>query len=329
MDNLLQVNDLKTYFETSKGTVKAVDGIDFSVKQGDILAIVGESGCGKSVTSQTIMRLHDNDGSLKCSGEVLFEGQNLLELSEKEMQKIRGNRIAMIFQDPMSSLNPVMTIGNQLIETIRVHQKMSREQAREKALQVLKSMDMPSAEQRMKEYPHQLSGGMKQRIMIAMALCCNPALLIADEPTTALDVTIQAQILRLMKKLQQDYNTAIMIITHDMGVVAEMSVNTLVMYAGKVMEYASTEQLFDKPLHPYTKALLASIPRLDVTVEELNTIKGAVPSPFNMPAGCRFCDRCEEAMPICQEKEPDLFEIGQGRKVRCWKYRQGGERQDG
>lgn len=319
MEPLLQVKDLKTYFDTKKGTVKSVDGVDFEVSAGKILGIVGESGCGKSVTSLSIMRLLPEQLGRIAGGAILFQGEELTEISEREMVNIRGNKIAMIFQDPMTSLDPVMTIGKQLQETVLAHEHVSRKEAYQKSLEMLKKVNIPTPEYRMEEYPHQLSGGMRQRIMIAMGLLCNPALLIADEPTTALDVTIQAQILDLMKALKKDFNTAIILITHDMGVVADMADDILVMYAGKVMEYASAVELFTDPKHPYTKALLKSIPRMDKDVDLLFTIKGSVPSPYQMPQGCKFCDRCEYALPVCKEVEPEI-QNKKGHKVRCWLY---------
>ena len=319
MELLLKVENLVTCFGTKKGIVKAVDGVSFEIKAGKILGIVGESGCGKSVTSLSIMRLLPDQLGKITDGSILFEGKDLRNLSEKEMVRIRGNKIAMIFQDPMTSLDPVMTIGRQLEETILAHEKVSRKEAEKKSLEMLKKVNIPMPEYRMKEYPHQLSGGMRQRIMIAMGLLCNPALLIADEPTTALDVTIQAQILDLMKKLRDDFNTAIILITHDMGVVAHMADDILVMYAGRVMEQADALALFENPCHPYTKALLKSIPRLDQEVEMLHSIKGTVPNPYDMPKGCKFCDRCECSMAKCLEKEPELFDV-KGHKIRCWLF---------
>lgn len=330
MEPLLKVENLVTCFNTKKGIVKAVDGVSFEIEAGKILGIVGESGCGKSVTSLSIMRLLPDQIGKVTDGSIVFDGKELIKLSEKEMVKIRGNKMAMIFQDPMTSLDPVMTIGRQLEETILAHENISRGEAAEKSLEMLKKVNIPMPEYRMKEYPHQLSGGMRQRIMIAMGLLCNPALLIADEPTTALDVTIQAQILDLMKKLRDDFNTAIILITHDMGVVADMADKILVMYAGRVMEEAGALELYENPCHPYTKALLQSIPRLDKNVERLYSIKGAVPSPHNMPNGCKFCERCECSEAICREKEPELFNV-RGHKVRCWLFadpKKGGEDKD-
>lgn len=319
MEPLLKVENLVTCFETKKGTVRAIDGVSFEVEAGRILGIVGESGCGKSVTALSIMRLLPDQLGKIANGSILLDEKDITKLSEREMVKIRGNKIAMIFQDPMTSLDPVMTIGRQLEETILAHEKMSRKEASEKALEMLRKVNIPMPEYWMKEYSHQLSGGMRQRIMIAMGLLCSPSLLIADEPTTALDVTIQAQILDLMKKLREDFNTAIILITHDMGVVADMADDILVMYAGRVMEHAAALELFQKPLHPYTKALLKSIPRLDKEVDMLHSIKGSVPSPYDMPKGCKFCDRCECAVEKCRDQEPELIDVG-GHKVRCWLY---------
>ncbi|MDI3480921.1 MAG: peptide/nickel transport system ATP-binding protein [Tepidanaerobacteraceae bacterium] len=318
-DNLVEVRNLKTYFFTDDGIVPAVDGVDFCIKKGETLGIVGESGCGKSVTSLSLLRLVPNPPGKIVEGEVFFKGENLLKKTESEMRKIRGNDISMIFQEPMTSLNPVFTVGEQISEAIELHQGLSKRDAMAKAVEMLKMVGIPSAEQRVREYPHQMSGGMRQRVMIAMALSCNPALLIADEPTTALDVTIQAQILELMKDLKERLGTAIMLITHDLGVVAEMAENVLVMYAGKVVEYADVKTIFKNPKHPYTVGLLGSIPRLDEPKEKLYVIEGAVPNPFNMPSGCRFHPRCPEAREICRMREPELLQLD-GHQVRCWKY---------
>lgn len=319
-ENLIEVKELKTQFNGKNGVVTAVDGVSFTIRDGETLGIVGESGCGKSVTSMSILRLIPKSAGKIAGGEILFKGRDLLQKTEKEMRQIRGNEIAMIFQDSMTGLNPVLTIGKQLVETITVHEKMTKQEAWDRAVQMLVKVGIPSPEARMKEYPHQLSGGMRQRVMIAMALSCNASLLIADEPTTALDVTIQAQILELMKELKEKEHASIMLITHDMGVVAEMADNVMVMYAGKEMEYADVKSMFKNPLHPYSKGLLASIPRLDQDGDErLYAIKGAVPDLNNMPKGCRFCARCPEAMPVCEGSEPGLFDVD-GRKVRCWKF---------
>ena len=332
-EKLIEVKDLKTQFNGKNGIVTAVDGVSFSVGKGRTLGIVGESGCGKSVTSMSILRLIPAVSGKVAGGEILFEGEDLLKKSEKEMRRIRGNEIAMIFQDSMTGLNPVMTVGKQLVETIRAHNKIDKEAAWKRAEEMLEKVGIPSPAQRLKEFPHQLSGGMRQRVMIAMALSCNAKLLIADEPTTALDVTIQAQILELMNELKKTDQTSIMLITHDMGVVAEMADDVMVMYAGKEVEYADARSVFKNPLHPYTKGLLASIPRLDQDDDrELYTIKGSVPDLDDMPEGCRFCTRCPEAKERCWKEKPGLYDVG-GHKVRCFKYEKGeainGGEQDG
>ena len=317
-DKLLEVKNLEVVFNTEDGDITAVNKISFSINKGETIGIVGESGCGKSVTSLAIMRLLSANGRIK-SGQILFLGNNLLAKSEKEMRYIRGNEISMIFQEPMTSLNPVFTIGNQIEETIRLHQGLTKNQALEKSIEALKLVGIPLPEKRIKEYPHQLSGGMRQRVMIAMALACNPKLLIADEPTTALDVTIQAQILDLMKKLKESFHTSIMLITHDLGVVAEMAQRVIVMYAGEIVEEGSVRDLFKKPLHPYTEGLMKSIPRLDMKQSgRLHVIKGMVPHPLNMPKGCRFSPRCTYAEDICYRGVPKLQQVA-GRLVRCWK----------
>ncbi|MGE5654528.1 MAG: ABC transporter ATP-binding protein [Bacillota bacterium] len=315
---LVEVRNLKTQFFTSDGVVPAVDGVSFHINQGESLAVVGESGCGKSVTSLSIMRLIPWPPGKIVEGEILFDGENLLEKTEAEMQRIRGNDISMIFQEPMTSLNPVYTVGFQISEALQLHQGMNSQQAMERAIEMLRLVGIPLPERRVHEYPHQLSGGMRQRVMIAMALACNPRLLIADEPTTALDVTIQAQILELMRKLKNELGMAIMLITHDLGVVAEMAERVVVMYAGKIVEEADVVTLFTKPLHPYTEGLLASIPRLDSDKKEkLHVIKGVVPNLSNMPEGCTFAPRCPYAMDICQKQEPQLVEQD-AHKVSCW-----------
>ena len=319
-ENLIEVKKLVTQFSGKNGTVTAVDGVSFNIKKGETLGIVGESGCGKSVTSMSILRLIPPQSGKIASGEILFGGKDLTKLSDKEIRQIRGNEIAMIFQDSMTGLNPVMTIGKQLVETITAHSKMDKKEAWERAREMLMKVGIPSPAQRLKEYPHQLSGGMRQRVMIAMALSCNAALFIADEPTTALDVTIQAQILELMRELKEKENKSIMLITHDMGVVAEMADDVMVMYAGKEMEYGDVKSIFKHPLHPYTQGLLKSIPRLDQnSAERLFNIPGSVPDLSEMPKGCRFCTRCTQAQSKCHEQEPGLYDIG-GQKVRCWKY---------
>ncbi|OIJ20415.1 peptide ABC transporter ATP-binding protein [Anaerobacillus alkalidiazotrophicus] len=319
-ETIIEVRDLRTSFYTDAGEVKAVNGVNFSVPKGKTLGIVGESGSGKSITSLSILRLIQNPGKI-VGGEILFKGENLLNLTEAQMRKIRGNKISMIFQEPMTSLNPVYTVGDQIAESFRIHQGLSKKEALKKAVEMLKFVGIPSPEQRVKQYPYELSGGMRQRVMIAIALACNPELLIADEPTTALDVTIQAQILELMKKLQNELGMSIIMITHDLGVVAETCDYVAVMYAGKVVEYADVKSLFHSPTHPYTIGLLNSLPRHDVDVEgELEVIKGSVPSPTNMPEGCRFAPRCPHASAICEAKLPELKKLDSDNEVRCWIY---------
>ena len=321
MDSLLSVKDLQVQFQTKKGINTAVDGISFSIGKGEILGIVGESGCGKSVSSMSILRLLGTNAKIS-QGSIKLGDKELLSLSEDEMCKIRGNEIAMIFQDPMTALNPIMTIGDQLIEPLVIHQGYKKKDAWKEAIEVLKKVGIAAPEKRMKEYPHQLSGGMRQRIMIAMAVSCAPKLLIADEPTTALDVTIQAQILELMLELREKLNTAIMLITHDMGVVAETADNILVLYAGKVVEYGSVKDIFNDPKHPYTQGLLSSIPPLTEDVDELNTIEGTVPAPGHMPAGCRFSPRCPYATERCRMEQPGIYHAGNA-MVSCFKYEGG------
>lgn len=319
-ENLIEVKKLVTRFSGKNGTVTAVDGVSFNIKKGKTLGIVGESGCGKSVTSMSILRLLPPRSGRITSGEILFKGKDLTKLGNKEIRQIRGNEIAMIFQDSMTGLNPVMTVGKQLVETITAHHKTDRKRAMERAAEMLEKVGIPSPDQRLKEYPYQLSGGMRQRVMIAMALSCDASLFIADEPTTALDVTIQAQILELMKELQEKEGKSIMLITHDMGVVAEMADDVMVMYAGKEMEYGDVKSIFKHPLHPYTRGLLKSIPRLDQDSSlRLFNIPGSVPDLSDMPKGCRFCTRCSEARDKCREQEPGLYESG-NQKVRCWNY---------
>ena len=298
----------------------AIHDVSFDVFPATTLGIVGESGCGKSVTATSILRLLPRETSRVCPGSVVrLHGKDLLEMSDREFRQIRGNKISMIFQDPMTALNPVYTIGDQLIEMLTAHRHMKRSEAFERGVEMLEKMGIPSPRQRMKEYPHQLSGGMRQRVMIAMALSCDPELLIADEPTTALDVTIQAQILELMGKLKEQFHTAIMLITHDMGVIAEMADEVMVMYAGEVVEYAPVTELFDHPRHPYTQGLLRSIPRLDQDAQELYTIEGTVPGLNEMPEGCRFAGRCPYATEHCRASAPPLREAAPGIKVRCWR----------
>ena len=318
MDSLLKVEGLQVQFQTKKGVNTSVDGVSFSIGKGEILGIVGESGCGKSVTSLSILQLLGTNAKIS-QGSIKLSGRELLGLSEEEMCKIRGNEIAMIFQDPMTALNPTLTIGEQLIEPLVIHQGYSKADARKEAVELLKKVGIAAPEKRMKEYPHQLSGGMRQRVMIAMAVSCAPKLLIADEPTTALDVTIQAQILELMLELRQNMETAIILITYDMGVVAETADNILVLYAGKVVEYGSVKDIFNAPKHPYTQGLLSSIPPLQEDVEELNTIEGTVPAPGQMPAGCRFGPRCPHAGEHCRREQPGLYPV-EGALVSCFQY---------
>lgn len=326
---LLEVKNLKTHFRTERGRVTAVDGISFHVNEGEILGVVGESGCGKSVMSQSIMRLFDEKYTAQYEGEILFQGKDLLKLSKKEMQKIRGNEISMIFQDPLSSLNPVYTIGEQIRESILLHQKVSKKEAHEKAIEMLRLTGIPAPEKRVDEYPHQLSGGMQQRAMIAMALSCQPKLLIADEPTTALDVTIQAQILELIVDLNQKLGMGVIFITHDLGVVSEICNRVMVMYLGQMVEETDTERLFSQPLHPYTKGLMKSIPQLEGDrSQKLYMIEGAVPSLYHVPEGCRFVTRCPYGDELCREKEPDLFSHEGKQKVRCWHYKKIMEREE-
>jgi peptide/nickel transport system ATP-binding protein/oligopeptide transport system ATP-binding protein len=317
MKELLKVKNLKTYFFTHEGTVKAVDEVSFSVNQGKTLGLVGESGCGKSVTALSIMRLIPNPPGKIVSGEIWFEGKNLLKLDEKEIRKIRGKKISMIFQEPMTSLDPVFTIGHEIVEAIQLHQGLNRDEAKKKAIEALKIVGIPDVEKRIDHYPHQLSGGMRQRVMIAMALSCNPTLLIADEPTTALDVTIQAQILRLINDLKDKFGASVMLITHNLGVIAEMCDYVAVMYAGHIVEYTNVDTLFHNPLHPYTRGLHKSIPRLDLEVERLDTIKGLVPNLLNLPSGCPFHPRCDFCFKRCVEEMPELIEIEDSHLVKC------------
>ena len=319
---LLEVKDLVTEFPTRKGIVRAVNGVTFSIDRGEILAVVGESGSGKSVTSLSIMRLLQKPGHV-ASGSITFDGTDLLALSEKEMQQVRGQKISMIFQEPMTSLNPVYRVGDQIVEAIQTHTDMKKNEAWERAVEMLRVVGIPSPEDRARDYPHQMSGGMRQRVMIAMALACNPELLIADEPTTALDVTIQAQILDLIYKLRDEFNMAVLFITHDLGVVSEVADRVVVMYCGQVVEEAEKVALFEKPMHPYTLGLLNSIPRLeDDNSERLYTIKGTVPNPLHLPPGCPFSDRCERCMDRCRKEAPQLRNLpGKGdRRVRCHLY---------
>jgi len=314
---LLELDDLRTYFYTDTGVARAVDGVSFRVNAGETVGIVGESGCGKSVTALSILRLVRPPGRIEPGSHIRFEGTDLMALDEHEMQKIRGNRIAMVFQEPMTALNPVFTIGDQIAEVARIHAGMSRREAWAKAVEMLTLVGMPAAAQRAGEYPHQLSGGMRQRVVIAMALVMNPALVIADEPTTALDVTIQAQILELMADLTRRLGTSVLLITHDLGVVAENCARVIVMYAGEVVEEATTATLFDAAHHPYTEGLLGAMPRVGGDAERLATIPGTVPPPTAWPTGCRFHDRCPYAWDRCAREHPPLYQIGGGHVSRC------------
>lgn len=324
-DSLLEIKNLKTYFYTREGVVKAVDGVDFHVKVGEIFGLVGESGCGKSVTSLSIMRLVNRPGRI-VNGVIKFQGQNLVDLPEKEMKQLRGNRISMIFQQSLPSLDPVYKVGDQIVEALQVHKDLDRAAAWDRAVELLSLVGIPDAARRAHSYPYEFSGGMAQRVMIAMALSCEPDLLVADEPTTALDVTIQAQILELMRDLRSRLGMAIILITHDLGVVAEMADWVAVMYAGRIVEEASVEALFEKPLHPYTRGLIDSIPVLDQTKERLNIIPGVVCDCIVMPVGCKFAPRCkarvEHNLTICTDREPSLIEVDPNHKVRCWLYEQ-------
>ena len=316
---ILEVKDLETTFFSDDGKVAAVDNISFSIKEGEVLAIVGESGCGKSVTSLSIMGLVPSPPGKITNGEILLNGKDLTKLSDKEMRAIRGNELAMIFQEPMTSLNPLFTIGNQLIEAILIHNKSwSKKQAKARALEIMKLVGLPRAEELINEYPHQLSGGMRQRVMIAMALLCDPKVLIADEPTTALDVTIQAQILKLMKELNERLNTAVLMITHDLGVVAETCERVIVMYAGQIVEQAPVLEIFNNPQHPYTKGLIQSVPDMRYKKDSLYSIPGNVPKPGSIKQGCRFAPRCEFAHDRCYAENPPLYETGSTHVARCF-----------
>ena len=315
---MLQIKNLKTYFFLSQGTAKAVDNVSLTLNPGETLALVGESGCGKSMLALSILRLVPAPGKI-IHGQIKFNGQDLLLLSEKQMQKIRGNKISMIFQEPMTALNPVLRIGEQICEPLIYHQGLSRNQAREKALKLMQQVGIPDPEKRFFDFPHSLSGGMRQRIVIAMALSCSPKIILADEPTTALDVTIQAQILNLLQKMQKTNNMAIILITHDLGLVARTCQRVNVMYAGKIVEQSPVREIFNSPLHPYTQGLLDSLPRIDKD-KKLLPIPGTVPDLLNLPSGCAFHPRCKLKKPICQQKEPPLFSYSQTRKVKCWLY---------
>lgn len=316
---LLEVKDLHTSFFTESGEVKAVNGVSFTLKPGEVMGIVGESGSGKSVTAYSIMQILADTGRI-VGGQVLYRGQDLAQFDRKQMAGFRGKCCSIIFQDPMTSLNPVFTVGSQIMEAIRLHTKKTKEEAKVRAAEMLELVGVNEPERRLKQYPHELSGGMRQRVMIAMALSCNPELLICDEPTTALDVTIQAQILDLINELKDKLGTSIMMITHDLGVIAEVADDVMVMYAGKIVEYASADEIFEHPMHPYTHGLMNCIPKLTDETQRLQVIKGMVPSFDEMPKGCAFCPRCEEARQICREKMPDIADSGDGHQVRCFKY---------
>ena len=323
-EHILEVKNLRTSFFTAEGEVKAVNDISFAIEKGKTLGIVGESGSGKSITSLSILGLFAGTTGKVIGGEILFQGENLLEKTQHQMMKIRGKHISMIFQEPMTSLNPTMNCGEQIAETLRTHQGLNRAQAKEKAVEMLRLVGIPEPEKRAGLYPFELSGGMRQRVMIAIALSCNPDLLIADEPTTALDVTIQAQILELIKKLQQELGTSLIMITHDMGVIAEMCDYVAVMYCGKIVEYTDVKTLFTAPKHPYTVALLNSIPSHEIDIEgDLQTISGTVPSPYDLPPGCLFAPRCPEARDACHQSLPELTKVEGGGQVRCFVHGNG------
>ncbi|MFI3171891.1 MAG: ABC transporter ATP-binding protein [Eubacteriales bacterium] len=316
---LLELKNLTVEFQTYEGRVKAVNDLSYNLHAGEKLGIVGESGSGKSVSSLQIMRLVAETPGTTVEGSIKYGEQDILSISEKEMQKLRGNEMSMIFQEPMTSLNPIITCGKQIAEVLQIHKNISKKEAMQGAIKMMEEVGIANPEQRAREYPHQMSGGMRQRIMIAMALACNPKILIADEPTTALDVTIQAQILDLMRKLNEEFNTAIIMITHDLGVVSELCDRVIVMYAGHIMEEALVDDLFENPLHPYTVGLLRAIPKIEKEKRELLTIPGTVPNPTEHMDGCKFCPRCDCTMDICSKEEPPMTEVN-GRKVRCWKY---------
>ena len=323
-ERILEIENLSTSFRTERGVMKAVDGVSFHVEKGEVLGLVGESGCGKSVTSQSILRLYDEKYLASYEGEIRFDGRDLLKASEKAMQKVRGHEISMIFQDALSSLNPVFTVGQQIMEPLRIHQKLSRAEARRRAVEMLALVGIPSPEKRVDQYPHELSGGMRQRVMIAIALACRPKLLIADEPTTALDVTIQAQIMELILSLNETLHMGVLLITHDLSVVAETCSRVAVMYLGQIVEEADVYSIFDTPKHPYTRGLIRSIPRMSgERANRLYMIPGTVPLLDQIPAGCRFAPRCPYASPECRESRPELLEVGHdGHRVRCLRYRE-------
>jgi len=319
MGTLLEIKDLQTSFFTSDGEIKAVDGVSFDIQDGKTMGLVGESGCGKSVTALSVMRLLAKGTGEVVGGEILYRGENLAQLSEEEMRRIRGNEISMIFQEPMTSLNPVFTIGEQIIEAVQLHQQVGKREGRDRAIEMLRLVKLAEPEKRVSDFPHQLSGGMRQRVMIAMALSCNPSLLMADEPTTALDVTIQAQILELMSELQEKLGMAVLLITHDLGVVAEQADDVAVMYAGRIVERATPDIIFSRPTHPYTIGLMNSVPGATGKKDRLDAIPGIVPSPLHWPSGCRFRTRCTRADEACAAQEPQLLEVEPGHWVSCLK----------
>ncbi|MCM3492444.1 ABC transporter ATP-binding protein [Paenibacillus lactis] len=325
MNSLIEIHNLSTYFETGAGTVKAVDDISFRIREGETVCIVGESGCGKSITAMSIMGLVDEPYGKVVGGQIRFGDKDLLKISKEEMRRIRGNGISIIFQEPMSSLNPVITIGRQIMEPLMLHQKLNKKQAYARALELIELVGISRAEQIAASYPHQLSGGMLQRIMIAIAISCGPKLLIADEPTTALDVTIQAQVLETLRQSKEQSNMSIMLITHDLGVVAEMADYVIVMYAGKIVEEGDVEELFERPKHPYTQGLLKSKPVIGQRAEELYSIPGQVPSPLELTESCYFHDRCESCIPICRTRQPKLSEVAAGHLAACWLYEEEAE----
>ena len=318
-ETVLTVENLRTYFTTRWGTVKAVDGISFDLRRGETLGIVGESGCGKSVTMLSLMRLIPIPPGRIVSGSIVLDGEDIIPISEQEMAKLRGSKIALIIQDPMTSLNPVFSIGNQVEEAIRIHQDIPKRTVKERALEVLRKVNIPAAEIRAKDYPHQMSGGMRQRVVGAIAISCQPQVLIADEPTTSLDVTIQAQYLKLLKDIQKDSDLSIIFITHDFGIVAKMCDRVAVMYAGRIVEHGSVRDIFNNPSHPYTEALLASVPKMDRDVERLYSIEGQPPPLHDLPVGCAFADRCPDVMDKCREQYPDSMAVSEGHIASCWK----------